>query len=179
MSINTWLRLVAYRLRQVYQQLGFAAPLTREDYAEVEQWLPASAIPLFYSMSTADQRHCLRVCRGLQARGCMDQDILAAALLHDVGKAQSRVPFWTRPVIVIGKVLAPAMLIKLAVEPQSCDMQKLPRWRRELSYAWWHAELGAELAAAAGLSERAVLYIRTHHEATGPAAELHSVDKVS
>ena len=26
------------------------------------------------------------------------------------------------------------------------------RWRRNLSYAWWHAEVGAELAAAAGLS---------------------------
>ena len=179
MSINTWLQQVAYRLRQVYQQLGFAAPLTHEDYVEVELWLPASALPLFCSMSAADQRHCLRVCRGLQARGCMDRDILAAALLHDVGKAQGRVPFWTRPAIVIGKVLAPAMLTKLAVGPQSCDMQKLPRWRRQLSYAWWHAEWGAELAAAAGLSERAVLYIRTHHEATGPAAELHLIDEVS
>ena len=141
--------------------------------------LPAPALPLFYSMSAADQRHCLRVCRGLQARGCLDQDILAAALLHDVGKAQGRVPFWTRPVIVIGKALAPDVLVKLTVKPQSSDIQKLQRWRCELSYAWWHAELGAELAAAAGLSERAVLYIRTHHEATGPAAELHLVDEVS
>jgi hypothetical protein len=109
----------------------------------------------------------------------MEQDMLAAALLHDVGKAQGRVPFWTRPVIVIGKLLVPAILMKLAVEPQCCDMQKLPRWRCELSYAWWHAEVGAELAAAAGLSERAVLYIRTHHQSTGPAAVLHLVDEVS
>jgi len=39
--------------------------------------------------------------------------------------------------------------------------------------------VGAELAAAAGLSERAVLYIRMHHQSTGPAAELHLVDEVS
>jgi hypothetical protein len=179
MRIDTWLRLITYRLQQVCQQLGFVAPLAREDYAEVELWLPASALPLFCKMSVADQRHSLRVCRGLQARGCMEQDMLAAALLHDVGKAQGRVPFWTRPVIVIGKLLVPAILMKLAVEPQYCDMQKLPRWRRELSYAWWHAEVGAELAAAAGLSERAVLYIRTHHQSTGPAAVLHLVDEVS
>lgn len=179
MRINTWLQHAAYRLWQVYQQLGFATLLTHEDYAEVQLWLPASALPLFCSMSTADQQHCLRVCRGLQARGCMDQDILAAALLHDVGKAQDRAPFWTRPAIVIGKVLAPALLTKLAVEPQFCNLQKLPRWRRQLSYAWWHAEFGAELAAAAGLSERAVLYIRTHHEANGPASELYLVDEVS
>jgi hypothetical protein len=179
MSINPWLRPITYRLQQVYQQLGFVTPLTHEDYAEVEQRLPASALGLFCQMSVADQRHSLRVCRGLQARGCVEQDMLAAALLHDVGKAQGRVPFWTRPVIVIGKVVAPTLLTKLAVEPQCCDMQKLPRWRRKLSYAWWHAEVGAELAAAAGLSERAVLYIRTHHQATGPAAELYLVDEVS
>ena len=54
-----------------------------------------------------------------------------------------------------------------------------PGWRRALSYAWYHAEVGAELAAAAGLSQRAVLYIRTHHQADGPAAELHKIDEVS
>lgn len=179
MSIERWLGLIVYRLQQVYQQLGFVAPLTSEDYAEVELWLPASTLPLFRQMSNADQRHSLRVCRGLQARGCVEQDMLAAALLHDVGKAQGRVPFWTRPVIVIGKFLVPALLTKLAVEPQCCDIQKLPSWRRKLSYAWWHAEVGADLAAAAGLSERAVLYIRTHHQSTGPAAELYLVDEVS
>ena len=52
-------------------------------------------------------------------------------------------------------------------------------WRRSLGYAWWHADIGAELAAAAGLSERAVLYIRTHHQPDGPAAALHNVDKAS
>ena len=178
-SIDRWLGLITYRLQQVYQQLGFVAPLTCKDYAEVELWLPASALPLFRQMSAADQQHSLRVCRGLQARGCVERDMLAAALLHDVGKAQGRVPFWTRPVIVIGKLLAPAMLTKLVVEPQCCEIQKLSRWRRNLSYAWWHAEVGAELAAAAGLSERTVLYIRMHHQSTGPAAELHLVDEVS
>src|SRR5215468_6242038 len=176
LSLERWLGLIAYRLQQVYQQLGFVAPLTSEDYAEVELWLPASALPLFRQMSIADQQHSLRVCRSLQTRGCVEQDMLAAALLHDVGKAQGRVPFWTRPVLVIGKLLAPALLAKLAVEPQCCDIQKLPNWHRKLSYAWWHAEVGADLAAATGLSERAVLYIRTHHQSTGPAAELHLVD---
>lgn len=179
MSIDRWLGVIAYRLQQVYQQLGFVAPLTGEDCIEVEQWLPASALPLFRQMSVADQQHSLRVCRSLQARGCVERDMLAAALLHDVGKAQGRVPFWTRPVIVIGKLLAPAILAKLAVEPQCDDMQKIPNWRCKLSYAWWHAEVGADLAAAAGLSERAVLYIRTHHQSTGPAAELYLVDEVS
>src|SRR5258706_150975 len=97
------LRTVVYRLWQVRQQLGFVAPLTPEECVEVGRWLPPSALPLFQTMSAADQRHSLRVCQGLQARGCTDKDMLAAALLHDVGKAGGRVPFLTRPVIGLGQ----------------------------------------------------------------------------
>jgi len=127
----------------------------------------------------ADQRHSLRVCLALQARGCKEHDMLAAALLHDVGKAEGRVPFWTRPVIVLGKRLHPAWLRRVTVAPELIDHAKIPRWQRELSYAWWHAEVGAQLAERAGLSEQAILYIRTHHLPQGPAAELYVVDEVS
>src|SRR5438094_3709405 len=140
----------AYRIGQVREQLGFVAPLTAQDYKEVAALLPtAAALSLFRTMSPADQRHSLRVCRNLLARGCKDKDMLAAALLHDVGKAQGRVPFWTRPAIVLGKKLAPRFLSRLTVYPH--EGISLPRWRRSLSYAWHHAEVGAELAAAAGL----------------------------
>ena len=181
LRLPRWLQTVMYRLGQVRQQLGFVAPLAPADNAEVAHWLPASALPLFQSMSRADQQHSLRVCRGLLAHGCSDDDMLAAALLHDVGKAEGRVPFWTRPAIVIGRHIAPGLLMRLAVCPLNAGDagKRKARWRRSLGYAWWHAEVGAELAAAAGLSERAVLYIRTHHQPAGPAAELHSVDEVS
>ena len=164
-----------YRLWQVRQQLGFVPPLTSEEHLEVARRLPASALPLFQSMSDADQQHALRVCRGLQERGCSDEDMLAAALLHDVGKAGGRVPFWTRPIIVLGKRLAPRLLARLAAYPRAGQ----PRWRLSLGYAWWHADIGADLAVEAGLSQRAALYIRTHHQAHGPAAELHLVDEAS
>jgi hypothetical protein len=189
-----WLYTVVYRLWQVRQQLGFVAPLTTEERVEVACWLPPSALPLFQTMSAADQRHSLRVCQGLQARGCMDKDMLAAALLHDVGKAGGRVPFWTRPVIVLGKMCAPHLLSGVVVDPRDGGLQPkalsregffgkgrsiIMGWRRALGYAWWHAEIGAEMAAEAGLSERAVLYIRTHQQPDGPAAELHIVDEAS
>ena len=105
----------------------------------------------------------------------LEEEMLAAALLHDVGKAEGRVPFWTRPVIVIGKRCAPRLLSRLAGYPRAGQS----RWRRALGGAWWHAEIGADMAAQAGLSERAVLYIRTHHQPGGPAAELHVVDEAS
>lgn len=195
--MQKWLYTVRYRLEQVRQQLGFVRPLTTEEYVEVARWLPPDALPLFKTMSTADQRHSLRVCQGLQARGCREEDMLAAALLHDVGKAEGRVPFWTRPAIVLGKRLAPGILKRLVVypgigtyvpgtpciAPGTHEKGMLPHiptgWRRSLSNAWYHAEVGAELAANAGLAEQAVLYIRTHHQPHGPAAELHEVDEVS
>jgi hypothetical protein len=169
------LHTITYRLWQVRQQLGFVVPLSTAEYSQVVQWLPNSALPLFQTMSDADQRHSLRVCQGLLDRGCVDRDLLAAALLHDVGKAQGRVPFWTRPVIVLGKLFAPRLLSSLTVYPY--EGITIPVWQRFLSNAWWHAEIGANLAAAAGLSEEAVLYIRTHHQPGGPAAELHLVDE--
>ena len=80
--VHTWL----YRLGQVRQQLGFVAPLSAREQAEVAARLSPAAQELFASMSPADQRHSLRVYQGLQARGWSDRDMLTAALLHDVGK---------------------------------------------------------------------------------------------
>jgi hypothetical protein len=174
------LQRLVYRLWQVRQQLGFVAPLSNEERAEVAHWLPGSALPLFETMSAADQQHALRVCRGLQERGYTEKDLLAAALLHDVGKAGGHVPFWTRPVIVIGKLCFPRLLARLAVYPrEGMRLPHLQSWRIPLGYAWWHADIGANLAASAGLSERAILYIRTHHQPNGPAAALHIVDEAS
>ena len=138
---------ISYRLGQVRQQLGFVAPLSVAEYEAVARFLPESALMLFQTMSPADQRHSLRVCQGLQARGCDEADMLAAALLHDVGKAQGRVPFWTRPVLVLGKLLFPRLLARVTVYPskgrhyRAVDVRSVmpgimprwePNWRRRL-----------------------------------------------
>jgi hypothetical protein len=50
-------------------------------------------------MSQVDQQHSIRVCRLLTAAGCWQDDLLAAALLHDIGKGQPRL--WERVAFVL------------------------------------------------------------------------------
>jgi hypothetical protein len=158
---------VVYRVSQTWHLL--TARVQPGEQEVLEGLLPPAARALFATMSIGDQRHCLNVCYALKAQGCQDADLLAAALLHDVGKGGGRVRFWMRPTLVLLRVLAPALLHWLAKAPG-------PFWRRPFYAAWQHAEIGADLTAAAGLSERAVLLIRTHHDPRGPAAALHAVD---
>ena len=163
------LRSAAYRIYQLWRSLAVRR-LDQAERAAVAAALPERALPIFYAMSRNDQRHSLTVYRALLASGCDDTDLLAAALLHDSGKGGGRVRLWVRPVFVLLRAFSPGLLRWLAREPRT-------RWRSPFYCAWRHAEIGADLAAQAGLSERAVLLIRTHHQPDGPAAELHAVDE--
>lgn len=163
------LRAARYRVYQFFRSV-LPRPLDAGERAVLEAALPPGGRALFATMSRNDQRHSLTVYNRLRERGCTDADLLAAALLHDSGKGGGRVRLWVRPPFVLLRAFAPAALRWLARDDRAW-------WRRPFFYAWRHADVGADLAAAAGLSERAVLLIRTHHQPHGPAAELHAVDE--
>ncbi|HEU5348652.1 MAG TPA: hypothetical protein VFU63_08575 [Ktedonobacterales bacterium] len=165
--VNRW-QAARYRVWQFWRSL-LPRPLAAADRAILETYLPPPGCALFGTMSRNDQRHSLTVYAALRERGCDDPDLLAAALLHDSGKGGGRVRLWVRPPFVLLRAFAPGLLRWLARDDAAW-------WRRPFYYAWRHADIGADLAAAAGLSERAVLLIRTHHLPNGPAAELHAVD---
>lgn len=157
-----------YRVYQVWRSLA-ARPLDAVDHAILSETLPVGGRALFFTMTLNDQRHSLTVYRALRERDCADAEMLAAALLHDSGKGAGRVPFVVRPLVVLLRAFAPGALRWLARSPH-------PWFRRPFYNAWRHAEIGADLAAQAGLSPRVVTLIRTHHQPNGPAAELHAVD---
>ena len=157
-----------YRVYQLWRSLA-ARGLDDDDRAILAATLPPAGRALFLTMSRNDQRHSLTVYCALRETGCTDGELLAAALLHDCGKGGGRVPLWVRPPLVLLRAFAPGLLCFLARAPR-------PQWRRPFFNAVHHAAIGAELAAAAGLSTQVVLLIRTHHDPKGPAAALHAVD---
>jgi len=147
-----------YRARQFFRAL--TAPLAGVDLGEAGRVLTPKQRALFLSMPPADQRHGLEVYRALQARGEMSPDLLAAALLHDVGKTAAPLPLWARAAVVLLERFAPHLLERLGREGAG-------GWRRSFAVYRCHAAIGAELVAQAGGSPLTAALIRRHHEPPG------------
>lgn len=75
----------AYRVRQLRRSLW--PRVTRAEREDARRVLGSQLSPLFASMQPADQRHCLDVYQRLVSGGCIDGEMLQAALIHDAGKS--------------------------------------------------------------------------------------------
>ena len=142
-----------YRVSQFFRALAAWAP--KRELGLLSEYLTPPQVELFQRMPRCDQRHGLDVFYALQRKQHLDHDLLAAALLHDVGKSGGRLRLWHRVLIVLIKALWPRLLDRLARdEPRS--------WRYPFFVHQRHPELGAELAQAAGCSPTTVELIRRH-----------------
>jgi putative nucleotidyltransferase with HDIG domain len=159
---------LAYRVQQFFRVLS-AHPDAAE-IAHVSEILEAQLTKLFLGMSPSDQAHALRVLSALQIDGKTDPDLLAAALLHDVGKSVHRPSVLDRIVVVLANLLFPRKVVQWGEsEPMG--------WSRPFSIAAQHARWGAELAAAHGASPRLIELIQRHQDL--PANEPYSsVDRL-
>lgn len=121
----------------------------------LSEYLTPSQAELFQRMPRCDQRHGLDVFHALRKEQYHDHNLLAAALLHDVGKSEGGLRLWHRVLIVLIRALWTRLLDRLARdEPRS--------WRYPFFVHQRHPELGAELAQAAGSSPITVELIRRH-----------------
>src|SRR5260221_9787641 len=93
------------RLRQGVRALfAWARPV---DMALAATILSPELMTLFQQMRHSEQQHSLNVLRTLQAQEHNDPVLLAAALIHDMGKSQVAFHLWDRVLVVLVKAAAP------------------------------------------------------------------------
>jgi putative nucleotidyltransferase with HDIG domain len=150
-----------YRVRQFLRATAAWVRPAAMDEDMLKQALPPQAVALFLAMPGYDREHALAVFQALRAAGHDEPELLAAALLHDVGKSGSgvaRIRIWHRVATVLLRAFWPGAMERIAQDRPGC-------WRRPFLVQQQHATLGAELARTAGCSPGAVELIRRHEEA--------------
>ena len=123
------------------------------DFALGDRFLRGQLVALFRGQHPRDIVHSARTAQWLLDRGHDDADLIAAALLHDVGKRHQR--RGDRVAWVVAGWLGAGKL--LAADGSRLEV------RRAIARSAAHAELGARMMLAAGASERAVALTRLHH----------------
>ena len=122
---------------------------------------PAQAVA-FSALPSFDRAHLRSVFDLLQRNGESDNDLLVAALLHDLGKCRNGhcVRLIHRVARVILRRVSPSALERLARWPA-------PTWRVGFALAVHHPGLGAEKAGQLGCSAR-TCWLIAHHEDKPP-----------
>lgn len=138
------------RLRQFREATRTPAPA---DFELAGRYLAPPLLALFERQHPRDIVHSAETARWLLARGEDDADLIAAALLHDIGKGHQRRADRTI------YVLASALRIAPAVGAARSRLEV----RRAIARSLAHSESGAAILATAGASERVVNLTRLHH----------------
>ncbi len=150
--------------RWLYRTWQFFKAMTTRRNPEWERiaggYLSPEQMALFRRMSPHDQRHSVDVLRRLLKDGHRNEDLLVAALLHDVGKSLARLtPFHRTAWVLAGKRL------------KRLECREPGRWCYPFFVQREHPKLGAEMASRAGCSSVCVRIIRYHHEEEPPLSK--------
>jgi hypothetical protein len=108
-------------------------------------------------MQPSEQTHAYQMLERLKGAGQTDPDLLAAALLHDVGKVLCPLSLLDRVAIVLGKRFFQQRTRRWSEGTPS-------RLRRPFVVAAHHPDWGAALAEQAGASSQTVNLIRRHQD---------------
>jgi hypothetical protein len=142
--------------------LPFAPPAADERWVET-QLLPGEWT-LWTRMSGADRRHAVGVARrtvtelgGDEEDEVVRREVIAAALLHDVGKIESGLGTWSRA----GVTFAGIAVGREKLVAWSDDGGR--HWRRRVGSYLCHDRVGADLLLEAGSDPFTVAWAAEHH----------------
>jgi hypothetical protein len=158
-----------YRIWQFGRLISARMPTDALD--EVRTLLPPPLFELFIQMRPSDQFHSYCVCKMLIELGQVNTDLLAAALLHDAGKAKMPLMIWERVMIVLGFKFFRKQADELGRRPPTL-------LTRSFVVAVQHPAWGAEMVKAAGGSPVLVELIRRHQDKIESQDELSDLLKV-
>jgi hypothetical protein len=134
-----------------------------------EHWVQGHLLPgewaLWTRMSGADRRHAVGVARRTVSELGGDGDdevvrreVVAAALLHDVGKIESKLGTWARAGVTFAGMAVGRE--KLVVWSERGD----GGWRRRIGTYLGHDQVGADLLLHAGSDSFTVAWAAEHHQ---------------
>ncbi|MDQ6839173.1 MAG: HD domain-containing protein [Actinomycetota bacterium] len=125
-------------------------------------WLLAGEVRLWGRLSGPDRRHALGVARqvsrqlGIVVGDGPRRPIMAAALLHDVGKVDARLGTWSRVAVTAAAITVGRSRVAAWAGPGRT-------WPARAGRYVTHDRLGAELLVAAGSDPFTVAWAAEHH----------------
>ena len=150
---------MGYRIWQFQQ--SFNSSLSQIAWDRIRLYLSPGEIILFSRMPVPDQNHCYRVFNSVLDEGENDEDLIKAALLHDIGKGLHPLRRWERVFAVLVGGFSPELAIAWGNgEPEG--------FKRPLVIIHKHPDWGAELARETGSSETVVWLIQNHENYQPP-----------
>lgn len=149
----------------VYRFSQFMRSLTTKPSSErlemINTYLSPGLRSLFDGMQPSEQVHALHVFTDLRQQGQNHPELLCAALLHDVGKAEFPLQLWERVFIVLVQWLLPKQV-------DAWGQGEARGWRKALVVARNHPIWGADMIQQAGGKQLVQDLVRWHQDPPDP-----------
>lgn len=142
--------------KRFFGSLWPAGP-SRQDEEWVQSVLGDGEVRLWQRMSKVDRRHAVGVARDVERQlgGEATRPVLAAALLHDVGKVSSGLGTYGRVIATLAGAAAGRSMAEAWTEGKG--------FTRRVGLYLRHGAIGADMLAMAGSDPLTVTWAKEHH----------------